>query len=109
MFRDFYYCGGSTSHYEPQKSRFDCFFFVRPPQLSTPPESFQKSSKHIFEMAWKLVHSKCFSNATEGSSKSNSYLNKQPADEEGKRSILSVEAVVICVERKVIQVKEPET
>jgi hypothetical protein len=46
---------------------------------------------------------------TEQERNKRSYLNEQPRGDEGQSAVLSVEAVMIRVEREVVQVEEPET
>lgn len=38
-----------------------------------------------------------------------SYLNEEPRCDEGQSTVLSVEAIMIRIEREVVQVEEPET
>ena len=40
---------------------------------------------------------------------SRSYLNEEPGCDEGQTTVLPVEAIMIRIEREVVQVEEPET
>lgn len=37
-----------------------------------------------------------------------SHLNEEPGGDQGQTAVLTVEAVVICIEGKVVQIEEPE-